>query len=215
MTERRTRVVVVDDHPVVRDGLAMLIATTPDLQVVGTAGTAQDAIDTVTRLQPDVVLMDLALPDRTGYAATRELALDAPRSRVLVLTMDRSRAAVTAAIDAGARGYMLKESEASDILTAVRAVAAGQLVIDPQLAAAAASAIAYGPDARDRLFPELSAREFQVLRQLVQEDDLTRTAALLGISVKTVQNLVSRVLLKLRVATREEALQRARAAGLG
>lgn len=214
MSEPVTRVLIVDDHPIVREGLGMLLATTTDLRVVGAAGTAADAVTTALRIRPDVVVMDLGLPDGTGFAATRDLLLDVPNARVLVLTMDRGRSALAAALDAGARGYVLKDSAGTDILTAIRAVAAGQLLFDPEIATAAVSTLAHGPDARERLFPDLSVREFQVLCHLAAGAANEDIAGRLGLAPKTVQNTVSRILAKLRVATRAEAADAGRAAGL-
>ncbi len=213
MPERRTRVLLVDDHPIVRDGLAMLIATTVDLEIVGTAGTAAEGIRVALALRPDVIVMDLALPDRTGYEATREILLDLPQSRVLVLTMDRGRGTLSAALDAGARGYVLKESGGRDILTAIRAVAAGQLVFDSGIASAA-TALAYADEERARLFPELSQREFRILQHLASGTDNDEIARRLGIATKTVQNTISRILAKLRLQTREDVERRAREAGI-
>lgn len=213
MPERRT-VLLVDDHPIVRDGLAMLIATTTDLEVVGTAGTATDGVRVALALRPDVIVMDIALPDRTGYEATRDILLDAPQSRVLVLTMDNGGGTLRAALDAGARGYVLKESGGRDILTAIRAVAAGQLVFDPGIAPAA-TALAYADEQHARLFPELSDREFRVLQHLATGAGNDEIARRLGVATKTIQNTISRVLGKLRLSTREDAECRARDAGLG
>jgi DNA-binding NarL/FixJ family response regulator len=210
----RKRVLLVDDHPIVRDGLAMLIATTDDLEVVGAAGTAAEGVRAALRLRPDVVVMDLGLPDRTGYEATREILLDGPRSRVLVLTMDHSRGTLSAALDAGARGYVLKESGGQGILTAIRAVAAGQLVFDAAIAPAA-TALVHADQERERLFPELTEREFRTLQHLATGAGNDEIARRLGVTTKTVQNTVSRLLAKLRLATREDAISLARSAGVG
>jgi DNA-binding NarL/FixJ family response regulator len=204
----RIRTVLVDDHPVFRDGLAGLLRTAPDIEVLAVGGSGEEAVELVARLVPDVLVIDLHVPGLGGVAAIRRILPARPDVRVLVLTMDDADALVVAAVRAGARGYLLKDSEPDDVLRAVRAVARGEAVFGAALAGLFA-----GPAAQP--FHRLTAREREVLGLVARGLGNAVIAERLGISPKTVRNIVSAVLVKLPAADRAAAVVLAREAGLG
>lgn len=206
------RVVLVDDHPVFRDGLAGLLGTAPDVDVVGTGGDGTAAVELAARLRPDVLVIDLHMPVLGGIAAIRQVLATRPRLGVLVLTMDDADALVVDAVRAGARGYLLKESAPDAVLQAVRAVARGEAVFGPALAARLAT---WFTAARAEPFAQLTAREREVLDLVARGLGNAAIAVRLGIAAKTVRNVVSTVLVKLHAADRAGAIAAARRAGLG
>ena len=214
------RVLVVDDHPLFRDGvraaLAGRVGGPGDVEVVGEADTVASALSVVADLQPDVVLMDLNLPDGSGVDATRAVLAAVPGTRVLVMTMSTDDDAVVAAMRAGARGFVVKGAGRRDLLESVRTVADGGAVFSPVVADRLAGYFAglTAVPAREA-FPQLTDREREVLDLLARGLDNRRIARELVLSDKTVRNHVSNVLAKLEVADRAEAVLRARNAGLG
>jgi DNA-binding NarL/FixJ family response regulator len=209
-------VLLVDDHPLFVDGVRAAVAGEADLEVVGEAHDAAGAEELVSRLRPDVVLMDLGLPDRSGIDATRAVLAAVPTVRVLVMTMSTDDDAVVAAMQAGARGYVVKGAGRDDLLSAVRTVAAGGAVFSPAVAdrmGAYFRGLAAAPGRE--VFPQLTEREREVLGMLARGLDNRRIARELFLSDKTVRNHVSSVLTKLGVEDRAEAAERARNAGLG
>ncbi|MEV4262907.1 response regulator transcription factor [Kribbella sp. NPDC049584] len=206
------RVLVADDHPVVRDGLRALFDQLPDVQLVAEAATGRDAIRGAVTERPDVVIMDLAMPDVDGFAATLEIGKVAPEVAVLVLTMTDDDRTLSRAVQAGAMGYLLKGATKEEILRAVTAVASGEAIFGPGIARRlqAQLSTSYGDP-----FPELTPREREVLRWLATGQSNSGIAERLGLSVKTVNNVTSSVLTKLRVTSRTEAALLARDQGLG
>ena len=194
------RVLVVDDHPLFRDGLTGLLATVADVEVVGIAGDGDTAVRLAQERQPDVVLMDLNLPGTPGLEATRRIVATTPECRVLVLTMLADDATVAAAVRIGARGYLLKESDQDVVVAAIRTVASGGQVIGSGLSTGQSGA----PGA------DLTARESEVLALLSRGLSNVEIARELDLSLKTVQNHVSHVLAKLRVRDRTQAALRMR-----
>jgi DNA-binding NarL/FixJ family response regulator len=210
-------VLLADDHPVFRDGLAMLLDSVPGIRVVGRAGTGREAVDLAGRLKPDVVVMDVNMPDLDGIEATRRLTADSPHVGVVVLTMTETDDTVFAAMRAGARGYLLKEAGQDDIVRCITAVARGEAVFGAAVARRVADYFAAGPSASADAgpFPELTPREREVLDLVAAGRANADIARALFLSPKTVRNIVSNVFAKLQVADRAEAIIRARDAGLG
>jgi DNA-binding NarL/FixJ family response regulator len=209
------RVVVVDDHPVFRDGLAMLLGSVPGLAVVGTAADGAAAVELAREEQPDVVVMDVQMPVLDGIEATRRITSDSPSTGVVVLTMSEDDNTVFAAVRAGARGYLLKGADQEEVLRAITTVAAGGAVFGPALARRITDFFAAGPSGPETAFPQLTAREREVLGLVAAGRSNAQIAAALHLSPKTVRNNVSNVLTKLQVTDRAQAIVRAREAGLG
>ncbi|GGQ55012.1 response regulator [Couchioplanes azureus] len=209
------RVLVADDHPIFRDGLAMLLASVDGIEVAGTAANGREAVAEAVRLLPDVVVMDVQMPELNGVEATRQLATLAPDVGILVLTMSEDDGTVFAAVRAGARGYLVKGAEQEEIVRAITTVASGGAVFGATLAARIAQFFAAGPPTPSTAFPQLTAREREILDLLAAGRSNGQIAAALYLSPKTVRNNVSTVFAKLQVADRAEAIVRAREAGLG
>lgn len=215
-TSEPVRVVLADDHPVFRAGLRALLATDDQLAVVGEASTGAEAVDVVVQLQPDVVVMDLHMPDLDGVVATREIRNTAPHVAVLVLTMFDDDDSVFAAMRAGARGYLLKGANQADVLRAVHLVGSGGAMFGPAIAQRVIEFFARPrPSTVPLAFPELTDREHEILDLVAQGHSNATIAAQLRISNKTVRNHVSNIFTKLAVADRAQAVVRAREAGLG
>jgi DNA-binding NarL/FixJ family response regulator len=209
------RLVVVDDHPVFRMGMAALLGSIGGITVVAEAASADEAVTAVDETSPDVVVMDLHLGESSGVDATREIVRRHPDVGVLVVTMLDDDDSVFASMRAGARGYLLKGADPTEVERAVRAVANGEVLLGP---AVAARAIAYLSGARTRgpvPFPELTDREREVLDLVARGLDNTSISRRLSLSPKTVRNNLSTILVKLQVADRSQAIVRAREAGLG
>ena len=195
------RVLVVDDHPLFRDGLIGLFATVEDVEVVDAVGDGNAAVRRAVELRPDVVLMDLNLPGVPGLEATRRIVEAFPDAGVLVLTMVDDPAMVVAALEVGARGYVLKGAAQEEVLSAIRTVAVGGAVLGPGATARALAA---------RRGPGLTQRESEVLALIARGFSNADIGRELGVSLKTVQNHVSQVLAKLQVQDRTQAALRAR-----
>ncbi|MFC5260894.1 response regulator [Kribbella qitaiheensis] len=208
------RVVLADDHPVVRAGLAALLTSLPGIEVVGVASTGREAIREVVTTRPDVAVLDLQMPDLDGFAATRELGRTAPSVAVLVLTMFEDDDSVFAAMRAGARGYLVKGAEQEEIARAIRAVAAGEAIFGPGVARRVLAFFSTPPPTTDP-FPELTTREREILNLLAAGLSNTAIGDRLSLASKTVANNVSTIFTKLNVADRATAIIQARNAGLG
>jgi DNA-binding NarL/FixJ family response regulator len=204
------RVVIADDHPVVQQGLTLVLSEASDVDLVGTASDGLEAVALVAEHQPDVVIMDLHMPGLDGVAATRRITADWPAA-VLVLTMHDDDDLLLAAIRAGARGYLLKGAASDEILAAIHAVARGEALFGAPVAQRLLDSVA-GHAAP--LLPELSARERQILELLVARCGTNEIARRLFLSPKTVRNNVSSILGKLHVSDRAQAIALARDAGL-
>jgi DNA-binding NarL/FixJ family response regulator len=209
------RVVVADDHPVVRDGLRALLASLPDFELVGEAANGREAVRSAVTDRPDVIVMDLRMPDLDGVAATAEICRTAPDVAVLVLTMLEDDDWVFAAMRAGARGYLVKGASQQEIVRAITAVAAGEAIFGPGVARRVLRYLTAPPPAAQPAFPELSPREREVLDLIAGGLTNSAIAARLCLSAKTVGNHTSAIFAKLQVAGRAEAIIRAREAGLG
>ena len=211
-----TRVVVADDHPTFRRGLAALLGSLDDVELVGEAADGDAAIALVAQTLPDVVVMDLNMPGVNGIEATRRIVAAHPTVAVLVLTMLDEDESVFAAMRAGARGYVVKGADTGDVLRALESVARGDAVFGPAVASRVLSYLTRPLSARDPvLFPELTDREREILELLARGKTNSEIARTLVVSPKTVRNHVSNVFTKLQVRDRGDAIARARDAGLG
>jgi len=208
----RIRVVIADDHVVYREGIkTVLTATADDVDVVGEAGDGRSAIDVVAATGADVVLMDLAMPGMGGLEAIGMIARDHQSTAVVVLTMFDDDS-VLGALRAGARGYLLKDSSADDLVRAIRAAVAGDAILAPAAATRLVDHLS-GTPAEHIVFPELTSREHDVLRLVLAGRSNAEIGQTLFLSPKTVRNYVSTILMKLRVENRSQAIVKAREAG--
>jgi DNA-binding NarL/FixJ family response regulator len=208
------RIVVADDHTVVQEGLRALLSAVDGYELVGVAGTGGEAVRAAVTLRPDVVVMDIQMPGMTGIDATREIGRVAPEVAVLMLTMFEDDDSVFAAMRAGALGYVLKGAPPADMIRAIASVAAGEAIFGTGVARRALTYLTR-PRAGSVAFPELTAREREVLDLIAAGITNAAIAARLGLAPNTVSNHISNIFAKLRVASRAEAIVRARAAGLG
>ena len=209
------RVLIADDHPVVRDGLTTLLASVPGFDVVAEAGNGSEAVREAVVHAPDVALVDLQMPGMDGFEATREIARVAPKVAVLILTMHEDDDSVFAAMRAGARGYLVKGATQEEILGGITAVARGEAIFGPGVAQRVLAFFRAGPSVAAPAFPELSPREREILDLLAGGLDNTAIGRRLTLAPKTIANNVSSIFVKLQVAGRSEAIVRAREAGLG
>lgn len=209
------RVVVADDHLLIRQGVRALLGSVEGFEVVGEAGDGAETIEVATATLPHVVMMDLHMPGMDGVTATRRLTTELPGVAVLVVTMLDDDASVYAAIKAGARGYLLKGAAQDEILRAVTGVAGGEAIFGPAVAARLLTLLARPPARDDQPFPELTARELDILGFVANGTNNTTIAQSLGLSAHTVANHVSNILTKLHAVDRAEVIIRARNAGLG
>ena len=210
------RVLLADDHPVYRDGLAALLGSLDGVEVVGTAADGVEAVDGARELQPDVVVMDVQMPRLDGIEATRAITADSPHIGIVVLTMAEEDQTLFAAMRAGARGYLLKGANQGEIVRAITAVAQGEAIFGPAIARRVAEFFSAPPVAGAASpFPQLTAREHEILALVAAGRSNAQIASELFLSPKTVRNNVSNIFAKLHVADRAEAIIRARDAGLG
>jgi two-component system response regulator NreC len=206
------RVLIVDDHAVVRAGLRLLLDAEDDIETVGEAGDAREAIFEARSTKPDVVLMDVVLGGKSGIEVTPELLHEEPEARILVLSMQDDPRYVREAFAAGAHGYVLKEAADTELVTAVREVARGGRYVHPTLGARMAAADAAAADAADH--DPLSDREREVLRLLALGHTNQEIAQMLYISVRTAETHRAHIMQKLRLETRAELVRYALAQGL-
>ena len=199
------RVLLVDDHQLVRAGVTTLLQSDPEITVVGEARNGREAVESVEGLGPDVVLMDLSMPEMDGVEATRAVLARQPATRVLVLTSFSDRQRVKEVLAAGAIGYVLKDSEPADLLAAVHAAARGHVPIDPRVAAALLPASGGGGAAGSGAADGLSPRETEVLRLVAQGLANKQIARALGITERTVKAHLGRVFREIGVLDRTSA----------
>jgi DNA-binding NarL/FixJ family response regulator len=177
MPDDKITVLLVDDHQLVRRGFRRMLEDESDIDVVGEAGDGQEAVDKAAQLKPAVIVMDFALPNLNGAAATRQILKTAPETGILMLSMHAELNYVRASLDAGARGYLLKNAVDLELIDAVRKVAAGEHVLDPRLAPSKPG---------DAAVPQLTARELEVLQLIVNGKSNREIAQVLGLSANTV-----------------------------
>jgi two-component system response regulator NreC len=201
---KRIRILLADDHAVVRQGFKMILGAQPDMEIVGEAGNGREAVELAEKLRPDVVVMDVAMPELNGIEATRRLSAAAPRSRVVALSMHKDSVYVREILRAGARGYLLKDSPAPDLLAAVRAVAAGEGFLSPAVSDAVLS------DYRRHVtnpLDLLTSREREVLQMLAEGKTNKEIAAILNLSVYTVDAHRGRIMEKLNLHSINELVR--------
>ncbi|GHO72197.1 DNA-binding response regulator [Ktedonobacter sp. SOSP1-52] len=216
MTSEPLRILLVDDHPLVRSGLRALLTSIPEMKVVGEASNGEEAIAQAAELQPDIILMDLNMPGINGIEATRRIVQTSPRIGILALTMLEDDASVFASMRAGARGYLLKGADQADVLRAISVVAHGEAIFSPSIAQRLMQYFAnMQPILPQSAFPDLTEREREILGFIAQGKSNAEIAEELVLSSKTVSNHVSNIFSKLQVVDRAQAVLRARQAGLG
>jgi two-component system response regulator DevR len=200
-----TRVLICDDHEVVREGLRTLLSRRQDLAVVGEAGTMQEAIETAAKAKPDVVIMDVRLPDGSGVEACRAIREARPETHVIMLTSYADDEALFASILAGASGYLLKQTRGQAVVDAIQAVAQGRSLLDPDVTGKVLERVRRGRDQEDPAIASLTDQERKVLEQLAEGKTNREIGTALFLSEKTVKNYVSRILDKLGLSRRAQA----------
>lgn len=203
-TMKRIRVLLADDHAVVRQGFKMILAAEPDMEIVGEAGNGREAVELVGEARPDVVVMDVAMPELNGIEATRRLATVAPHARVLALSMHKDSVYVREILRAGARGYLLKDSVAADLVAAVRAIASGEGYISPAVSNAVLDD--YRQNATSPI-DRLTSREREVLQMLAEGKTNKEIATVLNLSVYTVDAHRGRIMEKLNLHSINELVR--------
>ena len=205
MSDAQVRVMLVDDHEVVREGLRTLIGRHKEMLVVGEAGTTAEAIETAAKAKPDVIIMDVRLPDGSGVEACRTIREARPETRVIMLTSYADDEALFASIVAGAAGYLLKQTRGQAVIDAITAVAQGRSLLDPDVTGKVLERVRRGRGDEDPAFASLTDQERKVLEQLAEGKTNREIGEVLFLSKKTVKNYVSRILDKLGLARRAEA----------
>jgi DNA-binding NarL/FixJ family response regulator len=210
------RVIIADDHTLFREGLKSLFRSIADIEIVAETSTGKSTIEEAARLQPDVILMDIQMPDINGIEATRQVLRASPHIGIVMLTMFEDDESVFAAMRAGVRGYVLKGADQEVMLRAIRGVANGESLFSAEIARRMMHFFTnLAPAGTADVFPELTAREREILALIAQGDTNADIADKLVISLKTVRNHVSNILNKLQVVDRVQAVIRAREAGFG
>ena len=216
MKVETTTIILADDHTLFRDGLRALFNSIPDIEVVGEAETGEEVVTKAADLQPDVILMDIQMPDMNGITATRRILHTSPHIGVIIVTMFEDDDSIFAAMRAGARGYILKGADQEEMLRAIRSVASREALFGPAIATRLMNYFSGPiPNAPPQAFPQLTDREREVLDRIAQGLNNKLIAQKLSISEKTVRNHVSNIFNKLQVADRAQAIIRAREAGMG
>ncbi|HEY2018530.1 MAG TPA: response regulator transcription factor [Bryobacteraceae bacterium] len=201
---KRTRILLADDHAVVRQGFKMILSAQTDMEIVGEAGNGREAVDLAEQLKPDVVVMDVSMPELNGIEATRRLATSVPHTRVVALSMHKDSVYVREILRAGARGYLLKDSNAGDVVSAIRAVASGESYLSPAVSNAVLD------DYRRHVtnpIDLLSSREREVLQMLAEGKTNKEIAVVLNLSVYTVDAHRGRIMEKLNVHSINELVR--------
>ena len=210
------RILIADDHAIVREGLRAVLGSEPDMEVVGEAVTGKEVVKRAAEIEPDLILMDIQMPDLNGIEATRRILAANPGIGVVVLTMFADDDSVFSAMRAGARGYVLKGAPPAEILKVLRAVAEGEAHFGPEIARRLTNYFsAPRPPSPEETFSELTSREREILDLIAQGHTNSRIARQLFVSPKTVRNHISHIFTKLQIADRTQAILRAREAGLG
>jgi two-component system response regulator DevR len=200
------RTIVIDDHEVVRQGVAAMLAATGDIVVCGQGGSVAEAVEVAVATRPDVVVMDVRLLDGSGIEATREIRARCPETKVIMLTSFSDEEALLASILAGASGYVLKQIRGSDLVGAIRHVAAGRSLLDPNVTSGLFDRLRRtSGEMKDQRLASLTSREERILTLVAQGRTNREIAEEVGVAEKTVKNSISQILTKLQVARRSEA----------
>lgn len=205
MTKSRIRILIADDHAIVRKGIRALLATERDIEVVGEVGDGAEAVARAQALEPDVILMDLVMPKLDGIEATRQITEKQPSVRILVLTSFAADDKVFPAIRAGALGYLLKDSNPTELVQAIRQVYRGEPTLEPSIARKVLTEISSPPPKKPLTQDPLTERELDILRQIAQGRSNKEIAEQLVIAEMTVRTHVSNILSKLHLASRTQA----------
>ena len=211
----KLKLLIVDDHPLFRKGLRALLGTLPQVELLGEAASGRQALTLVGELRPDLLLMDLQMPDGDGLTAIRQITEAHPDCRILVVTMFEDDDSVFAAMRAGARGYVLKDMDDDEMTRAILAVGHGEAIFSPAIATRIIAFFNHRPDGPPPPFPDLTDSERKVLHLMARGLANDAIAERLSLSPKTVRNYVSSIFAKLQVADRAQAVLRARDAGMG
>ena len=203
MAESSLRILIVEDQTIVREGLCAMLATKPGLQVAGVAADGDEAVRQALRLRPDVILMDLIMPNKGGICATREIVAQWPEARILILTSFSDDTQIVEALRAGAQGYVLKQDVGQELVDALHQVYAGQTPLNPLVARQLVQTLA-GPRRTDTLDVLLTNRELEIARLVARGDDNQSIADALGISFRTVGTHVTNILHKAHVTNRTQ-----------
>lgn len=214
------RVLIADDHALFREGVRAILKSVPDIEIVGEAGTGREALTLASNLKPDVILMDIQMPDLNGVEATQRILRAQPSVGIIIITMLEDDDSLFSAMRAGAHGYVLKGADKAEMLKSIRAVAEGEALFGTAVAARLLNFFHDNPaqpklELSSTLFPELTEREREILACIARGDTNTEIAEQLTISLKTVRNHVSNIFNKLQVTNRAQAAIRARDAGYG
>ena len=214
------RVLIADDHALFREGVLAILKSVPDIEIVGEAGTGKEAINLASNLAPDVILMDIQMPDINGVEATQRILKTQPDTGIIIVTMLEDDDSLFSAMRAGALGYVLKGADKAEMLKSIRAVAEGEALFGPGIAVRLLNFFRNTPikpkgELSSAKFPELTEREREILDCIARGDTNTEIAEQLTISLKTVRNHVSNIFNKLQVTNRTQAAIRARDAGFG
>lgn len=221
MTEDPIRVLIVDDHTLFREGLLAIFLAVSDIVVVGEASSGEDAVEKAQQLKPQVILMDIQMREMNGIEAAARILERMPDTKIIMLTMIEDSDSLFAAMMAGARGYVLKGADKSEVLRTIRAVASGDVLFGAAIANRVSdyfrnlNRLSRADTGMAAPFPELSERELEVLDRVARGLNNHEIAAQLNITVKTVSNHISNIFSKLQVADRAQAIIKAREAGLG
>ena len=216
MNSSAIHILLADDHRFFRNGVRALLETVTGFEVIAETSNGEETVRAAFEHKPDIILMDLQMPDMNGIETTRRIVRELPSTGIIIVTMFEDTDSVISAMRAGARGYILKDADEDELIRSIRAVASGEALFGPAIAKRLINFITdVSPVANPSAFPELTERERGILLEISKDKSNQEIADTLGLTLKTVRNHVSSVLAKLQVTDRREAMSRARAAGLG